>query len=493
MIPHLSERALILAPHGRDAKIAAAMLAEANIVTQICGSLAMLQHGLEWGAGFALLTEESLRSADLHPLAAWLEAQPEWSDFPFVLLTQKGGGIERNPSAQRFLDILGNVTFLERPFHPTTLVSVARSALRGRRRQYDARARLGELHLGARKYRSLFESIDAGFCIIQMVFDASGQAADYVFLETNPAFERQTGLKDAVGRSMRSLVPAHEQKWFDIYGNVAATGQHIRFEEHAGALGNIWYEVYAFRAGDPSALQVAVLFNDVSDRRDMELALRENEDRLRRLNETLETRVSERTAELIQAQDALRQSQKLEAIGQLTGGVAHDFNNLLMAIMSSLTLLRRRVPDDAALHRLIDNALQGTERGAALTQRMLAFARRQDLTPVRLDVPVLVRDIAELIQRTLGPGWPLELHFPLQLSPVMADTNQLEMALLNLAVNARDAMQEGGMIQIIAEQRTLPNGDVRGIAPGEYIGLSVVDTGHGMDPAPPLPARRHLA
>lgn len=482
MIPHLSERVLILAPHGRDAQLADAMLREAGFLTGICGTMNDLQAAVARGAGCALLTEESLHSADLHPLAAWLDAQQEWSDFPFILLTRKGGGIERNPAAQRFLDVLGNVNFLERPFHPTTLISLAQSALRGRRRQYEARSRLEELQRGAEKYRSLFNSIDAGFCIIDMVYGPDGNPVDYVFLETNPAFERQTGLASAVGRSIRGMVPEHEQKWFDIYAKVAENGGHHRFEEHAEAMGDIWYDVYAFKTGDPAGRQVAVLFNDISPRRKMEHVLRENEERLRRMNETLETRVIERTAELTRAQDALRQSQKLEAIGQLTGGVAHDFNNLLMAIMSSLTLLRRRVPDDPALHRLIDNALQGTERGAALTQRMLAFARRQDLSPERLDVEELVRNIAELIQRTVGPSWPLELRFPAEMPPVLADTNQLEMALVNLAVNARDAMPGGGTIQIVTERRDLPDREISGVQPGVYIGLSVVDTGHGMDP-----------
>ena len=483
MVPHISERALIHAPLGRDAVIAAAMLGEAGIPSEVCATLALIVRGLEGGAGFAVITEESLASADLHPLANWLDEQPDWSDFPFILLTRRGGGIERNPDAKRFLDVLGNVTFLERPFHPTTLISLAQSALRGRRRQYEARARLEDLRVGQEKYRSLFESIDAGFCIIEMLFDEDGEPIDYLFLETNPAFENQTGLNDSVGRSIKTLVPGHEQRWFDIYGAVAKTGEKVRFEEHADALGDIWFDVYAFRVGAPDDSRVAVLFNDISQRRRMEETLRENEERLHRLNETLEARVVERTRELTHAQNALRQSQKLEAIGQLTGGVAHDFNNLLMAIMSSMTLLRRRVPDDPALHRLIDNALQGTERGAALTQRMLAFARRQDLVAERLDVPDLVRNIAELVQRTMGPAWPLELLFPAGLSTVLADPNQLEMALLNLAVNARDAMADGGLIRIAAEQRQLPDGQVRSVEPGIYIGLSVIDHGHGMDAA----------
>ena len=146
MIPHLSERALILAPLGRDAEVAAAMLAEAGFNTLACHSIDHLVQEMDKGAGFGVIAEEALHTANLAPLAAWIRAQPEWSDFPFILLTLRGGGLERNPAARRYLDTLGNVTFLERPFHPTTLLSLARSARRGRQRQYDARARLEELH-----------------------------------------------------------------------------------------------------------------------------------------------------------------------------------------------------------------------------------------------------------------------------------------------------------------------------------------------------------
>ena len=484
VIPELSQRALILAPHGRDAAIAADLLTEAGLGAHICASLDALMHELRAGAGLGVITEESLRSENLNPLAEWLDQQPEWSDFPFILLTHKGGGIERNPAALRFVEVLGNVTFLERPFHPTTLISLVKSAVRGRRRQYDTRSHLEELRRSNQKYRSLFESIDAGFCIITPVHDESGRLDDFVFQETNPAFEQQTGLADTTGQSIRAMVPGEDWKWFEIFAEVAATGRHVRSEYHATALGDDrWFDVYAFGIGETGAPRVALLFNDITQRRSMEQALRDNDERLRRLNETLEARVTARTNELALAQDALRQSQKLEAIGQLTGGVAHDFNNLLMAILSSMTLLRRRVPDDAALHRLIDNALQATDRGAALTQRMLAFARRQDLTPERLDVIDVVRGIADLVQRTLGPSWPLELQFPVSLAPVLADQNQLELAMVNLALNARDAMAEGGVIRVVAEQRSLPDAEIPGVERGVYVGVSLIDTGHGMDAA----------
>ncbi len=183
------------------------------------------------------------------------------------------------------------------------------------------------------------------------------------------------------------------------------------------------------------------------------------------------------------AREALFQSQKMDAIGQLTGGVAHDFNNLLMAILSSLTLLERRVSGDASTQRLIDNARQGAERGAALTQRMLAFARRQELNPERVDVLALVRGMSELLQRTLGPAHPIGLQFPLSLPPVLADANQLEMALLNLAVNARDAMPGGGAISVEASEVVVRDQESDGLAPGRYVKLAVIDTGAGMDAA----------
>ena len=185
--------------------------------------------------------------------------------------------------------------------------------------------------------------------------------------------------------------------------------------------------------------------------------------------------------ELDRAREALFQSQKMDAIGQLTGGVAHDFNNLLMATLSSLELLRKRLPNDPQALRLLNNAVQGAQRGATLTQRMLAFARRQDLKPVRIELPMLVHGMTDLIKRALGPSIVIETRFPLALAPVVADVNQLEMALLNLVVNARDAMPGGGLITIVAEEHVLGTGDERALKPGRYLTLSVIDQGCGMD------------
>jgi len=186
-------------------------------------------------------------------------------------------------------------------------------------------------------------------------------------------------------------------------------------------------------------------------------------------------------ADLQKAREDLFQSQKLEAIGQLTGGLAHDFNNLLMAIISCMELLTRRVPDDPKIHLLIETAKQGAFRGAALTQRMLAFARRQELKPTVIDLITLVRGMAELLQRSVGAQVQIAMTFPLTLESVLVDSNQLELALMNLAVNARDAMPDGGQLSISAQQREVGPAHATGLSEGRYVELSVADEGHGMD------------
>jgi signal transduction histidine kinase len=186
---------------------------------------------------------------------------------------------------------------------------------------------------------------------------------------------------------------------------------------------------------------------------------------------------------LEKTREALFQSQKVEAIGQLTGGIAHDFNNLLMVVLGSLELMRKRLPDDPKLMALLENAVQGAQRGTTLTQRMLAFARRQELKQETIDLPELVRGMTDLLQRSLGPSVGIETRFPLVLKPIRADANQLEMALLNLAVNARDAMPDGGQIVMAAREESIPAGHVSGLKPGSYVCLAVIDSGNGMDEA----------
>ncbi|MEO6091952.1 MAG: ATP-binding protein, partial [Novosphingobium sp.] len=334
-----SECALLLVPHGRDTTVATRMLAEASIDAKACANIECVVTELDTGAGFVLVSEEALTTADASPLALWLVDQEEWSDLPFILLTTKGGGLERNPAASRYINLLGNVTFLERPFHPTTLVSLAHAALRGRRRQYEARARLEEL---------------------------------------------------------------------------------------------------------------------------------------RQFAATLEDRVCTATAERESALERLHEAQKLEMLGQLTGGVAHDFNNLLTPIMGVLDRLNRRGGEDERSTRLIAGALESAERAKTLVQRLLGFARRQALQTRPVDLAELLEGMRDLIASSVGATVELRMNCEEGLPAALIDPHQLELALLNLCVNARDAMPISGRIRIRAANR--PGGS----GAADAVDLMVCDEGTGI-------------
>ncbi|MGY2341241.1 response regulator [Pseudomonas sp. SDO5532_S415] len=350
-----SERAIILAPLGRDSQIALMMLNEAGFDGVISRDLRELCNELEQGAGLLLVSSEALLGQDLEPLLRLIEQQPAWSDLPIVLLTHHGGP-EQNP-ASRFGPQLGNVTFLERPFHPVTLISLVTTALRGRRRQYEARDRLVDLS--------------------------------------------------------------------------------------------------------------------------------QSELRLQNTLETLEQQVEERTAQLRHNEEVLRQSQKMEAVGQLTGGIAHDFNNMLTGIIGSLELLRRRLARGRLedLDSLIDLGVTSANRAAGLTHRLLAFSRRQSLDSKPVQMNNLVVSMGELLQRSVDESIRLDMQLSEQLWVAEADPNQLESALLNLVINARDAMPDGGNLVVKTSNRhldaqfTQPHSN---LDPGDYVVLSVTDTGCGM-------------
>lgn len=207
------------------------------------------------------------------------------------------------------------------------------------------------------------------------------------------------------------------------------------------------------------------------------------EEALRELNASLEARVAQAVAEREEAQAALRQSQKMEAMGQLTGGVAHDFNNLLTPIVGALDLLERKKLGGDREQRLIAGAMQSAERAKTLVQRLLAFARRQPLQPVPVDIAALIVGMGELISSTMGPQIKVVVDAANSLPAATADANQVEMALLNLAVNARDAMPEGGTLTLSARAQTRGDTGRDGLARGEYVVMSVADTGVGMDDA----------
>ncbi|WFP95106.1 MULTISPECIES: ATP-binding protein [Ensifer] len=485
-IPNRDAIALIHAPLGRDAQIAAALLSEAGIRPKIGKDVAAFVSALDEDVAFAVVTEEALRSADLRPLSAWIKSQPSWSDLPFIILTHRGGGPERNPSASRLLEVLGNVSFVERPFHATTFISVARSALRGRRRQYEARLRIEALDEGERRLKTALEAGHLGAWELDLTTYALTTS-----ITCRGVFGRSAGGAFTYGDLLAATHPDDVERMKTAMQATIESGADYAIEyrtvwpDRSIHWAEMRAQLYRDRRGN--AVKLVGVSSDITARVS-------SEEQQKRLNEILEERVAERTAELHKAHGTvmaevaqreraeaqLRQAQKMEAIGQLTGGVAHDFNNLLMAVLGNLELLRKHTGGDAKAERLIDGALQGAKRGASLTQRLLAFARRQDLSVDPVDLGELVREMTDLLNRSVGTGIVIEIRIPDRMDPVLADSNQLELALLNLVVNARDAMPNGGTICISLQVENVakPEGE---LAAGRYGVLSVADEGHGMD------------
>jgi PAS domain S-box-containing protein len=461
-----------------------ALLNEAGIPAGACPDLDALARTLAPDTTLVVVSEEATRSTDLTSLKLWIDSQPPWSDLPFIVLTQRGGGPESNPSAARLAETLANVTFLERPFHPTTFASMARTAQKARLRQYEARHRLEELRESQEKLATAMLAGKLGAWSIDietqtlltspLCREIYGLQADdritYASLLAMIHHDDIGPMQAAVERSLdtgedynieyRIMWPDHSEHWVQV------NGRTLRDDE-----------------GKVRGLVGVAM--DITDRKIAENSLRQSK-------EWLERAVIERTAELERShamvleeigqrekvEDQLRQAQKMEIIGQLTGGVAHDFNNLLMAVLSNLDLLKKYVPEDPRSTRLIDGAVQGAKRGAALTQRLLAFARRQALKVDPTDIGQLAEGMRNLLERSVGPAVELDFRIAKNLPPAMVDTNQVELALLNLVVNARDAMPDGGRVTI--EVDTVKSAAKEDLEAGQYVRLAVTDTGIGM-------------
>ena len=349
------ERALILAPRGRDALVARDILNDARISTVVCRDLEDLLLQLRRGADLAIVTEEALRS-DTRALAGWVGAQPRWSDFPFIVLTKHGGGVEWNPQAAKLNATLGNASFLERPFHPTTLVCMVQTTLRGRRRQYECRRLNEELEV--------------------RVQDRTGQLA-------------------AANRQLLAQIEERER-----------------------------------------------------------------------------------------VESTLRQMQRLEAVGQLTSGVAHDFNNLLTVVLGNIGFIERALDKagiDGKTTQRLTYMRAAAERGAKLTDQLLSFSRRQRLEPKVLDLNGTIAGMRDLLQSTIGGSVSIETALNDDLWPALVDPTQLDIAVLNLAINARDAMEIGGTLKVsTANVRLGPPRAAEEPAAGEYVAICVSDTGAGM-------------
>lgn len=458
------------------------------------------------------------------------------------------------------------------------------------------------LDFSAERYRTLFEKIDEGFCIIEFFDGPHGPLSDYIHIEANAAYALHAGIQNVVGQKVRDMVPDEADGWVELYRGVLVTGEPIRFERELIATGR-HLALSAFRIEPADLQQVAVLFQDVTARKRAEEALQ-------RLNETLEARVAQALAErkvlaeIVEATDAfvqvldtdyrwialngaaareferlfgmeprvgdnlidllrdfpeqqkaahalwqrafsgepfmeiaefgdleqrtfyemrfnplfnttgeligayqfvydvterlneqarlrtveeaLRQSQKMEAVGQLTGGIAHDFNNMLAVILSSLRLAERRMErGNFEIQEFIGGAVKGAERAATLVSRLLSFSRQQPLSPQRTDANKLLGGIADVLRRTIPENITMEFVGAGGLWSIHVDQHGLESTLLNLAVNARDAMPEGGKLTFETANAYLDDPYVAAhadITAGQYVLIAVTDTGHGMAP-----------
>jgi signal transduction histidine kinase/FixJ family two-component response regulator len=456
----MKDRVLILAPRGRDAAIAAELLERDAMRAEICPGQSALVDALEAGAGAVVVTEEALATPESAVLTDWVARQAAWSDVPFIVLAN-GSRTPRTATATRRLEDLGNVVLLERPLHAEAMLGAVRSALKARARQYEVRDaadtleravvdRTAELEAARDSLEIALEAADMGSWDIDIVTGVTRRTHrhDEIFGYTTApdhwGVEKFLGHVDPAERDgvAAAFDAASGSGILDIECSITRVDGVRRC---IVAKGRVRFDA----AGKP--VRMTGVVSDVTDRRD--------------------------------ADARLAQAQKMDAIGQLTGGVAHDFNNLLTPIVGSLDMVRRRHKDDERTQRMIGGALQAAERAATLTQRLLSFARRQALQPRAVDVGSLIEGMADLIRRSLGPTIAVILEIPRHLSSARVDPNQLELALLNLAINARDAMPGGGRLTLTVRDVAVADRNALGLNAGGYVCIVAADTGTGMDRA----------
>jgi signal transduction histidine kinase len=486
----IEERILVLAPRGRDAKVIEQVLSECVFTSQVCASQQALAREIEIGAGAALIAEEALLGVDLAPLANWITRQESWSDFPFVLLVSRQSQ-HRTAAARTLLERLSNVVLLERPLNAETLRRATASALRARKRQYQARSDLRARIHGEERLRIALQAGRLGAWELDLS-NGSLHASD----ESKTHYGRDPSSPFIHEEALAAIHPADRKRRDALVNAAIATGSDFGIEYRViwpdSSLHWIHVQGKITTDANGKPILAAGVSQDVTDRRESERRVRESEDALRQLNETLENRIEERTAELAQANDrlmreiterertqmALVQAQKMEAVGRLTGGIAHDFNNLLNVILGNVDLIDR-LSTDERVKRMAATARKSTQRGAKLTSQLLAFARNQSLNLQPVDLAQVMEGAKDLLTASLGSDVRMCFEIEPDIPLVKADLNQIELAILNLAINSRDAMPDGGVLTMRCMLRDAPP-DL--LPKGRYAVVAVSDTGIGINP-----------
>ncbi|NIJ70161.1 ATP-binding protein [Xanthomonas sp. 60] len=480
---------LIIAPFGRDAQSIAEVIGSERINPVPCATPDMAAEQLDSRVGAIVLTEEALLGPQAQQLGVALEAQPTWSDIPVILLR---AARSRLAGARAVPCSYPNLVEVERPVGASTLLSTVASALRSRLKQFVIRDQVERL-------RQSQETLAASEAELRLVADALPVLIAFVdtqcrYAFVNRAYEQWLGKPIDAITGQRLDVVLGPETWAHrrAFAERALSGEAVSFSTnwptHTGERRecDIRYLPRRTAAGIVDGFHIFVA--DVTERT---LALEAVQEQAAEL----EHKVAERTAEL-QAQvlarasteSALHQARKMESVGQLTGGIAHDFNNMLTGIISALDLIRMRVDAGRVdgLERWVDVASASAHRAAGLTQRLLAFSRRQSLNSQSLALNKLVASLDDLMRRTLGEKIRLTLALAQDVPRVRTDSNQLESAILNLTINARDAMPRGGDLSIRTHREVVESASgvagSEGIASGCYAVVSVTDTGEGIPP-----------